>query len=34
MALPREGNLVNLGGGHVGGNGPFKVYGQVEVVAP
>jgi hypothetical protein len=32
--LAREGDTVNLGGGHVAGNGPFKVCGQVEVVHP
>jgi len=31
--VAREGDTVNLGGGHVGGNGPFKVCGQIEVVA-
>jgi hypothetical protein len=30
--IAREGDDVNLGGGHVGGDGAFKVCGQVEVV--
>jgi hypothetical protein len=34
IVLAREGDFVNLGGGHVAGNGPFKVCGQVEVVPP
>jgi hypothetical protein len=34
--LAREGDAVNLGGGHVAGgaDAPFQVCGQVEVVPP